>query len=237
MTTIAKRPSIPRQCLTRSTALAVAVLALGLVFAAPASASKKTDTLAHGLRPGARKRRSLLQQRAHRRDHRRQRLGHAAVPRPGHPRIQGAAGQELEADRRPHAGIRLARGRQIPQRRGVRRRLGGVHAQLRRRPGEQGRDAAERAVDPEGGEARQVQGAGDQQGAVPRRQGLPGHHARDPSRQVLQGSRPEGHERQAGRLGPLQGRRLPAGQVDHAGKVRRLLQGLAALAAEDRQGP
>ena len=55
--------------------------------------------------------------------------------------------------------------------------------------------------------------------------------------QVLQGSRPEGHERQAGRLGPLQGRRLPAGQVDHAGKVRRLLQGLAALAAEDRQGP
>ena len=46
MTTIAKRPSIPGQCLTRSTALAVAVLALGLVFAAPASASKKTDTLA-----------------------------------------------------------------------------------------------------------------------------------------------------------------------------------------------
>lgn len=34
-----------RQCLTRSTALAAAVLALGLVFAVPASASKKNDTL------------------------------------------------------------------------------------------------------------------------------------------------------------------------------------------------
>jgi peptide/nickel transport system substrate-binding protein len=45
MTTIAKRPSIARQCLTRSTALAAAVLALGLVFAAPASANKKNDTL------------------------------------------------------------------------------------------------------------------------------------------------------------------------------------------------
>ncbi|MEO8655188.1 MAG: ABC transporter substrate-binding protein, partial [Ramlibacter sp.] len=45
MTTIAKRQSIASQCLTRSTALAAAVLALGLVFAAPASANKKNDTL------------------------------------------------------------------------------------------------------------------------------------------------------------------------------------------------
>jgi peptide/nickel transport system substrate-binding protein len=45
MTTIAKRPSIARQCLTRSTALTAAVLALGLVFAVPASANKKNDTL------------------------------------------------------------------------------------------------------------------------------------------------------------------------------------------------
>jgi peptide/nickel transport system substrate-binding protein len=45
MNPIAERPSIARQCRTRSTALAAAVLALGFVFAAPASASKKNDTL------------------------------------------------------------------------------------------------------------------------------------------------------------------------------------------------
>jgi peptide/nickel transport system substrate-binding protein len=41
----AERPSIARKCLTRSTVLAAAALALGLLFAAPASANKKTDTL------------------------------------------------------------------------------------------------------------------------------------------------------------------------------------------------
>jgi peptide/nickel transport system substrate-binding protein len=45
MNSIDPRPSLERQCLTRSTALAAAVLALGLVFAPPASANKKTDTL------------------------------------------------------------------------------------------------------------------------------------------------------------------------------------------------
>src|SRR5665647_673537 len=45
MKPITERPSIARQCLTRSTALAAAALALGLLFAAPASANKKTDTL------------------------------------------------------------------------------------------------------------------------------------------------------------------------------------------------
>jgi peptide/nickel transport system substrate-binding protein len=45
MTSIVKRRSLARQCLTSSTALAAAVLALGLAFAVPASAGKKTDTL------------------------------------------------------------------------------------------------------------------------------------------------------------------------------------------------
>ena len=200
MTTIAKRPSIARAVSHKVHGTGRRRAGAGARVRRPRVGQQEERHAGHGLRPGARKRRSLFQQRAHRRDHRRQRLGHAAVPRSGHPRIQGAAGQELEADRRPHARIRPARGRQIPQRRGVRRRLRGVHAQLRRRSGQQGGDAAERAVDPEGREARQVQGAGDQQGAVPRRQGLPGHHAGDPSGQVLQGSRPQGHERQAGRL-------------------------------------
>ncbi len=46
MKTITERPSITRQCLTRSAALAAGALALGLLFSAPASANKKTDTLA-----------------------------------------------------------------------------------------------------------------------------------------------------------------------------------------------
>jgi peptide/nickel transport system substrate-binding protein len=45
MTSNVERPSIANQCRTRSVALAAGALALGLLFAAPASASKKTDTL------------------------------------------------------------------------------------------------------------------------------------------------------------------------------------------------
>lgn len=45
MTRTVERPSAANQCRTRSLALAASVLALGLAFAAPASANKKTDTL------------------------------------------------------------------------------------------------------------------------------------------------------------------------------------------------
>lgn len=45
MTSNVDRPSTANQCRTRSLALAAGALALGLLFAAPASASKKTDTL------------------------------------------------------------------------------------------------------------------------------------------------------------------------------------------------
>lgn len=45
MTASPERPSFARQCRTRSVALAAGWLALGLLFAAPASANKKTDTL------------------------------------------------------------------------------------------------------------------------------------------------------------------------------------------------
>ena len=45
MTSTVERPANANQCRTRAVALAASALALGLLFAAPASASKKTDTL------------------------------------------------------------------------------------------------------------------------------------------------------------------------------------------------
>ena len=84
------------------------------------------------LRPGAGKRRSLFQQCAHRRDHRPAGLGHADLPRSQDQRIQGPARHRLEMDRRQDARARAAPGRQVPQRRGVRRRRRRLHAELRR---------------------------------------------------------------------------------------------------------
>ena len=81
------------------------------------------------------------------------------LPRSDQRRIQGPARDRLEVGRRQDAGVRAAPGREVPQRRGVRRRRRRLHAQLRRQAGEQGRHASQRQLDRARREDRQVQGA------------------------------------------------------------------------------
>ena len=176
----------------------------------------------------------LFQQCAHRRDPGAPHLGHAGLPRSEDQRIQAFACDRLALGRRQDARIRSAQRREIPQRRGLRRRRRGVHAQFRVQAGEQVDHAAERQLDRIGRENRSVQGAHPPEEAVSRGAGIPRRPGGDLPGRVLRQGRPQGHEREAGRLRALHGGREPAGAAGAPEAQPRLFQGQPQAAAEDR---
>ena len=187
------------------------------------------------LRSGVGKHRPVFQQRPPRRHYQSRGLGYADLPRPIDQRIQAAVGHRVEMGRRQNARVEAARGSEVPQRRGVRRRRRGLHAEFHRRCRQQSDSPAERQLDREGRKNRQIHGAPQDQTPIPGGDRVPDRADRDVPERISRQGRPQGHEREAGRHRSLQGHRERDRQGHQARTQQRVLGRIAKAEAGNRE--